>query len=217
VIRFLLARCSQVLILAALDRTLDRKSNGRLGLSEWAKPLSCGCQKTMACIWLEIRTCMFCQNNASQDTDTLLPIASFGRTRQAPPSHLTSLGLFRPKRNHSLPHFSMHHDASPDASSPVKRRKVRKGTKNCWECKRRKVSCTFSQPTSTACENCIRRKATCIGQEYVAEPETLSNGPIEVETRLGRVESLLERLVTHSSEATVRQQLTSQISCQSRT
>jgi hypothetical protein len=181
----------------------------------------------MACIWLAIRACMFCQNYVNQIIasgfktliDTLLPIASFGRTRQARPSHLTSLGVFRPKHHHtSLSHFSMHRDASPDANVPTKRRKVRKGTRNCWECKRRKVSCTFSLPTNSACDNCIRRKATCIGQEYVAEPETPSNGPAEVETRLGRVESLLERLVTHSSEPTVRQlEATSWVSCQSRT
>jgi len=96
----------------------------------------------------------------------------------------------------------MQRDVSPSIDVPTKRRKVRKGTKNCWECKRRKVSCIFSEPTNTACDNCIRRKATCIGQEYVAEFETFSNRPVEVEARLGRVEELLERLITNSSEAT---------------
>src|SRR5690242_11661581 len=39
-----------------------------------------------------------------------------------------------------------------------KRRKVRKGTQSCWECKRRKVRCTFSEPAEeSVCDGCKRR------------------------------------------------------------
>lgn len=45
-----------------------------------------------------------------------------------------------------------------------KRRKVRKGTQSCWECKRRKVRCVF-ETTETICQNCRRRSTACISQD----------------------------------------------------
>ncbi|KAF2656518.1 hypothetical protein K491DRAFT_373253 [Lophiostoma macrostomum CBS 122681] len=52
----------------------------------------------------------------------------------------------------------------------TKRRKVRKGTKNCWECKRRKVRCMFSSANASTCDNCQRRGSTCVSQEYEDAP-----------------------------------------------
>ncbi|BCS28745.1 uncharacterized protein APUU_70315S [Aspergillus puulaauensis] len=76
---------------------------------------------------------------------------------------------------------------------PPERRKVRKGTHNCWECKRRKVRCIFSAEHAV-CNNCKRRGTACISQElpdsYTAHPT--SN---QTEARLERVEGLLARLV----------------------
>lgn len=53
---------------------------------------------------------------------------------------------------------------SPDDESNhvPKRRKVRKGTQSCWECKRRKVRCVS---TEDICHNCRRRGTACISQE----------------------------------------------------
>ncbi|KAF2825802.1 hypothetical protein CC86DRAFT_324442, partial [Ophiobolus disseminans] len=83
----------------------------------------------------------------------------------------------------------------------AKRRKVRKGTQSCWECKKRKVRCIFALPTNTVCNNCVRRKTTCISQEYVADPDSppqkLSHG---IEARLSRVEDLLERLIAQGGQ-----------------
>ncbi|KAF2804548.1 uncharacterized protein BDZ99DRAFT_425309 [Mytilinidion resinicola] len=85
-----------------------------------------------------------------------------------------------------------------DGSEP-KRRKVRKGTQNCWECRRRKVRCIFAA-TEAVCENCRRRGTACLSQEYPDEPMP-SAGSIPVETRLGRVEQLVERLYEELSRA----------------
>ncbi|KAK6498291.1 hypothetical protein TWF481_010882 [Arthrobotrys musiformis] len=52
-------------------------------------------------------------------------------------------------------------------------RKVRKGTQSCWECKRRKIRCTFATPRNSVCDGCKSRQTRCIGQEY--EDETASN------------------------------------------
>ncbi|KAK2776205.1 hypothetical protein FQN53_002839 [Emmonsiellopsis sp. PD_33] len=53
--------------------------------------------------------------------------------------------------------------------TPLKRRKVRKGTQSCWECKRRKTRCTFAAPTETVCDGCRSRRTKCVGQEFVHE------------------------------------------------
>ncbi|KAK2809847.1 hypothetical protein FQN50_003488 [Emmonsiellopsis sp. PD_5] len=68
----------------------------------------------------------------------------------------------------SAPHGAPSHDAYPDA----KRRKVRKGTHSCWECKRRKMKCRFDpRIVSASCNGCRRRGSQCISQEF---PEDLS-------------------------------------------
>lgn len=86
-------------------------------------------------------------------------------------------------------------EASPQVDGPEsKRRKVRKGTRNCWECKRRKVRCTFAATTDAICENCRRRGTACISQEQPDEPMVPSEST-QVEARLGRVEELIEHLV----------------------
>ncbi|KAF3074030.1 putative transcription factor gsfR1 [Trichoderma lentiforme] len=55
-----------------------------------------------------------------------------------------------------------------------RRRKVRKGTQSCWECKRRKTRCTFVVPTDAVCNGCERRKTACIGQEFPNEAQPAS-------------------------------------------
>jgi hypothetical protein len=52
------------------------------------------------------------------------------------------------------------------ASSEAKRRKVRKGTHSCWECKRRKMKCVFSPITNATCIGCERRGSSCVSQEF---------------------------------------------------
>lgn len=51
----------------------------------------------------------------------------------------------------------------------AKRRKVRKGTHSCWECKRRKMRCLFDSGSSPICSPCRRRGSECISQEYVED------------------------------------------------
>ncbi|KEY67596.1 hypothetical protein S7711_08269 [Stachybotrys chartarum IBT 7711] len=51
------------------------------------------------------------------------------------------------------------------APSP-KRRKLRKGTQSCWECKRRKTRCTFATAAEAICDGCRSRCTPCVGQEY---------------------------------------------------
>lgn len=94
-------------------------------------------------------------------------------------------------------------EGNPD--SIPKRRKIRKGTQSCWECKRRKTRCTFAAPTDTTCDGCKSRKTACVGQDYPDDSQPATSAkrsePNRVETRLERVESLLERLIKSSGGA----------------
>jgi hypothetical protein len=94
---------------------------------------------------------------------------------------------------------------TPESTHPgdepsVKRRKLRKGTQSCWECKRRKVRCLFALETNTTCDNCFRRKTACISQEYVNDVEQpemprKKKKVVDMETRLSRVEDVLQQLL----------------------
>jgi hypothetical protein len=57
------------------------------------------------------------------------------------------------------------------AESEAKRRKIRKGTKSCWECKKRKMKCVYADSSSPAdgdaiCIGCQRRGFKCVSQEF---------------------------------------------------
>jgi Fungal Zn(2)-Cys(6) binuclear cluster domain len=46
------------------------------------------------------------------------------------------------------------------------RKKMRKGTKSCLECRRRKIKCTFEPGRTAICNECHARGSTCIDQEH---------------------------------------------------
>ncbi|KAF3768042.1 hypothetical protein M406DRAFT_237657, partial [Cryphonectria parasitica EP155] len=51
-----------------------------------------------------------------------------------------------------------------------KRRRIRKGTQSCWECKRRKIRCSFASPTEPICDGCRSRRTKCVSQAFDEEP-----------------------------------------------
>ncbi|KAJ5675979.1 hypothetical protein N7462_008876 [Penicillium macrosclerotiorum] len=89
----------------------------------------------------------------------------------------------------SVPHVAPSHVApSHDDYGQAKRRKVRKGTHSCWECKRRKMKCRFDpRIESTSCNGCRRRGSSCISQEF---PEDLEIVPMSIGTTNSDVTSL---------------------------
>lgn len=72
-----------------------------------------------------------------------------------------------------------------------RKRKIRKGTQSCWECKRRKTKCHFTASTNATCDGCKRRGTRCVGQEF---PEDPSSNRQQLRDRLGRVEELVGQL-----------------------
>ncbi|KAI1389820.1 uncharacterized protein F4822DRAFT_215183 [Hypoxylon trugodes] len=88
-----------------------------------------------------------------------------------------------------LPMRSSSGGQDPDA----KRRKIRKGTHSCWECRRRKTRCQFVSEATAVCIGCEARGTACVSQEFTDDqPQTPERG---LSQRLSRVEGLLETLV----------------------
>lgn len=81
-----------------------------------------------------------------------------------------------------------------DAGRSLKRRKTRKGTRSCWECKRRKVKCTYASPAEGICVGCARRCLDCVGQEFPEQDPGPSPKGRLVGDRIGRLESMIQQL-----------------------
>ncbi|KAJ5832111.1 hypothetical protein N7474_000422 [Penicillium riverlandense] len=86
--------------------------------------------------------------------------------------------------------------ADPPGKPPLKRRKIRKGTFSCWECKNRKTRCEFK--TGTTCASCQRRGLPCISQEF---SESVDSAYKEVGQRLNQVEALVNQLAQSPSQS----------------
>ncbi|KAI1211757.1 uncharacterized protein F4807DRAFT_400922 [Annulohypoxylon truncatum] len=75
----------------------------------------------------------------------------------------------------------------------AKRRKIRKGTHSCWECRRRKTRCQFASATASICVGCEARGTACRSQEFPDEqPPSAERG---LSQRMSRVEGMLERII----------------------
>ncbi|KAH8892575.1 hypothetical protein GQ53DRAFT_719006 [Thozetella sp. PMI_491] len=87
--------------------------------------------------------------------------------------------------------------ASADQATPSRRRKVRRGTRSCWECRRRKIRCVFDEadPPGSACINCRRRATACIGQEFPDDSPASGPQVPHLGHHLVRVEALIQQLV----------------------
>lgn len=80
--------------------------------------------------------------------------------------------------------------SSTGVSPPLKRRKVRRGTQSCWECKRRKTRCTFATPNESVCDGCRSRRVKCISQHFddrAAESNEKKGGQRRTGTVTGRL------------------------------
>ncbi|KAH7155842.1 hypothetical protein B0J13DRAFT_234812 [Dactylonectria estremocensis] len=94
------------------------------------------------------------------------------------------------------------HQASPLVEAPAsKRRKLRKGTQSCWECRRRKARCTFAAGEDDVCQGCRRRGTACLSQEFPDRPSTPGSNRHIVD-RLDQVEALVGQLVKAASNET---------------
>ncbi|KAK3387645.1 hypothetical protein B0H63DRAFT_470589 [Podospora didyma] len=82
-----------------------------------------------------------------------------------------------------------------DSSPALKRRKVRKGTQSCWECKRRKIRCTFGTPTDSICDGCKSRQVKCISQGFYDDA-------VAVVSLADQVEAVTDKLASATGKTT---------------
>ncbi|KAK0615156.1 hypothetical protein B0T17DRAFT_379367 [Bombardia bombarda] len=82
-----------------------------------------------------------------------------------------------------------------EAAAEIRRRKVRKGTHSCWECRRRKIRCQFSPNNDTVCVPCQARGSACRSQEFADDSRPQQQPDRRMAQRLGRLEELMARLV----------------------
>ena len=76
--------------------------------------------------------------------------------------------------------------------APVKRKKVRKGTQSCWECKRRKVRCIFTSSEHITCIGCERRGKLCLSQELPEDWSPAKSSNRHLGERIAKVEDLMK-------------------------
>ena len=79
--------------------------------------------------------------------------------------------------------------------SSAKRRKVRKGTRSCWECKRRKIKCIFASANDNTCVFCFRRRTSCVSQELPEELSPARKSNRFLGDRISRVEDLMKEVL----------------------
>lgn len=93
--------------------------------------------------------------------------------------------------------------SGPRASerSAARRRQVRKGTRSCWECRRRKIRCVFDGPGGRdTCRTCWEKGTPCVGQEFPEDEVPHVRATVgSVVDRLGRMERLVEQLYHRES------------------
>lgn len=91
-----------------------------------------------------------------------------------------------------------------NVESDSRRRKIRKGTRSCWECKKRKMKCVFADSGSPVdveaiCIGCQRRGTKCVGQEFEFVEGTKDSRKgrrrMGSQARVAKVEALVEQLI----------------------
>ncbi|KAJ5629525.1 hypothetical protein N7528_003182 [Penicillium herquei] len=86
-------------------------------------------------------------------------------------------------------------NSPPPEDQQPPRKRIRKGTRSCWECKHRKVRCHYVSDGDSSCRECLTRGTICRSQD-LPEPENIRESErASLNDRLGRVESLLEKVL----------------------
>ncbi|KAF2684675.1 hypothetical protein K458DRAFT_442514 [Lentithecium fluviatile CBS 122367] len=87
----------------------------------------------------------------------------------------------------------------PKEESLPSRKKMRKGTHSCFECRRRKIRCIFPSDNPDVCSECFARGSRCIDQEH-ADPEVVVDHRKNLRERVSRLEALVDSLLEDKSE-----------------
>jgi hypothetical protein len=87
------------------------------------------------------------------------------------------------------------HGSNDERLGARKTRRLRKGTRSCWECKRRKIRCLYAIENDSTCRDCADRGTKCVSQEFMDEAQRHPAGNGGLGQRMGRIEDMLEKLM----------------------
>lgn len=79
----------------------------------------------------------------------------------------------------------------------AKQRKPRKGTRSCWECKRRKIRCMFASHGDVTCIGCQHRCVPCVPQEVPEDPPLVKRDNRRLGERIARVEDFVNNFIAN--------------------
>jgi hypothetical protein len=87
-----------------------------------------------------------------------------------------------------------------DQNQGLPRKKMRKGTKSCLECRRRKIKCTFEAGRPAVCNECYARGSTCIDQEHgdvtaYTQPTPEPSSSYSLRERVSQLEDLVKQVL----------------------
>lgn len=103
-----------------------------------------------------------------------------------------------------------------DHSQGPPRKKMRKGTKSCIECRRRKIKCTFEPGRPAVCNECFARGSTCIDQEYgdvqAFTQNSSSSDASSLKERVSQLEDLVKQVLHRLPERNETTNIVSQAS-----
>ncbi|KAF8856413.1 hypothetical protein BDZ45DRAFT_476265 [Acephala macrosclerotiorum] len=89
---------------------------------------------------------------------------------------------------------SQRQEREADTESFVRRKKLRKGTQSCIECRRRKIRCTWPSGDSTTCSPCAARGSRCRSQQDRVIPLSKVEN-LTLRDRVARLESMLDTVM----------------------
>ncbi|PVH97793.1 hypothetical protein DM02DRAFT_616265 [Periconia macrospinosa] len=87
----------------------------------------------------------------------------------------------------------------PKEVSLPTRKKMRKGTHSCFECRRRKIRCIFPPDNPDVCSECFARGSRCVDQEH-ADPDVVVDHRKNLRERVSRLEALVDSLLEEKTE-----------------
>ena len=73
-------------------------------------------------------------------------------------------------------------------------KKMRKGTRSCFECRRRKIRCIFSADNASVCSECFARGSKCMGQEAAEVDVSSLDNRKNLRERVAKLEALVDAL-----------------------
>lgn len=74
-------------------------------------------------------------------------------------------------------------------------KRMRKGTKSCAECRRRKIKCIYEPTRPDICRDCFERGSTCIDQEHADHQSGKGASDQSLKGRVSQLEDLVKSLV----------------------